>query len=1012
MKGWTSCNNCPIGYICASKSALPVLVSINQYATLNSLAASTCNAGFARTSGGTCYSCPSGYTSVGGNSIRCTPCPPGHECTSSNATPSKCTNNQHAYWMQKNCKDCTDAAQQCMFRDRNYIEPCPHGTYMPTGNSASLMCVPCPAGRSCHRKGTSTNCAAGTYSLEGDLHCHDCPVGASCTTSSYTLCTTGQYSAYGSTSCSACPLGHFCPEIHQDKQPCLPGTYQDGTSQLFCKHCAIGTTAAQYGSTTCTACSAGDYCPSPDKPAIKCPFGTYSTAGSTICKRCTDGYLCNSGETSATGSSTCSNGYICNPARELAGLFHNIPCPAGFKYKTGGDFASRLTGCEPCPSGSYCPAGTENAIACLPGHYCPPNTKYATEFPCAKGTFNSAPSANSIFSCGLCTAGKYCPGGTSTPFDCPPGSYCVSGTGDPLQSLCPGGTYSGDVARSASNECIICEAGHFCPVGSIIPTPCPPGTINPSTGKQYISECVLPAAGSQATTWGNSDATGAACTAGHYCPVGSFGSPFPCPAGTFTDDTDKVKADDCTACTAGFACEEGTGAGVKEKLKCAAGHYCPAGSSNPSQYPCPAGTYSANVDNDALGDCTASPCTAGFYCLEGTTKPIFECPKGHYCPAGTKTSFEFPCAAGTYNHITKLTQSSECFVCPQGNYCVAGSTEPTVCPVGTYAPGTGYEAAHDVSTSDSIKGCLACPAGQTCETAGTVTTTTCGTGFYSYVGTTTCLVCKIGHYCPDASTTGAKHDNDYICPAGYLCPSGMKVDPAVSGDTYKCPKGHYCLAGTSSATPCLAGTYNDQLGGDTAASCQTSPAGFFTRDAATTVGTPCTAGFYCPAGTTGAAAVPCPVGKMRKLTGAGQLSDCAACTAGYYCGQATAIPTICTQGSYCLSGSETPTSCPIGTFGAKVGLTATSECTDCLPGMFCSQQGLKSPDGLCDMGYFCISKATTPNPTDGTTGNVCVAGGFCDLGSFESVSCRPGTFNTNTGGTSEAECIACTPGKY
>ena len=34
------------------------------------------------------------------------------------------------------------------------------------------------------------------------------------------------------------------------------------------------------------------------------------------------------------------------------------------------------------------------------------------------------------------------------------------------------------------------------------------------------------------------------------------------------------------------------------------------------------------------------------------------------------------------------------------------------------------------------------------------------------------------------------------------------------------------------------------------------------------------------------------------------------------------------------------------------------------------------------------------------------------MGSFESVSCKPGTFRATTLATSEADCIACTPGKY
>jgi hypothetical protein len=197
----------------------------------------------------------------------------------------------------------------------------------------------------------------------------------------------------------------------------------------------------------------------------------------------------------------------------------------------------------------------------------------------------------------------------------------------------------------------------------------------------------------------------------------------------------------------------------------------------------------------------------------------------------------------------------------------------------------------------------------------------------------------------------------------------MTVNPTSAGDTYKCPKGYYCLAGTTSPVACLAGTYNANLGADAANDCIISPAGYYTLDASETVGIPCTAGYYCPAGTTGAAAVPCPVGTIRATTGAGVVGDCSTCPAGYYCGEATVTATICPQGSYCTAGSSVPLNCPAGTFGATVGLTSSASCQGCLPGMYCSQQGLQSPDGLCDIGYFCIQNAITPNPTDGTTGN-------------------------------------------
>jgi hypothetical protein len=282
------------------------------------------------------------------------------------------------------------------------------------------------------------------------------------------------------------------------------------------------------------------------------------------------------------------------------------------------------------------------------------------------------------------------------------------------------------------------------------------------------------------------------------------------------------------------------------------------------------------------------------------------------------------------------------------------------------------------------------------------------------------LVCKAGHYCPDASTTAVNHDDNYICAAGYLCPAGTTVEPSTNPTTYACPLGYYCTVGTTAAVNCLAGTYRSTTGGASVSDCAVTPAGKWTGVAATTTGTDCNAGYYCLAGSTSGTSIPCPVATVRATTGAGTLAECTICTKGYYCGEATSVPTICPQGSYCVAGSETGIGCPIGTFGASLGLTAIATntgtgdigCFSCYPGMYCSQVGLKAPDGLCDMGYFCVSKSSTPNPTDGTTGNACIAGGFCDMGSFKSVSCKPGTFNSATLATSEAECIACTAGKY
>jgi hypothetical protein len=151
--------------------------------------------------------------------------------------------------------------------------------------------------------------------------------------------------------------------------------------------------------------------------------------------------------------------------------------------------------------------------------------------------------------------------------------------------------------------------------------------------------------------------------------------------------------------------------------------------------------------------------------------------------------------------------------------------------------------------------------------------------------------------------------------------------------------------------------------------------------------------------------MPCPVGKFRATSGAGALADCIDCTAGFYCLAATVTPIICRQG-FCPAGSGSPSPCLAGSYAANTGLTQSSDCTTCTKGNFCSQPGLNAPDGLCDIGYFCNAGQTTSNPT------ICALGGYCDMGSFSTIPCAPGTFNPNTGGNSEKDCSACTPGFY
>ena len=52
----------------------------------------------------------------------------------------------------------------------------------------------------------------------------------------------------------------------------------------------------------------------------------------------------------------------------------------------------------------------------------------------------------------------------------------------------------------------------------------------------------------------------------------------------------------------------------------------------------------------------------------------------------------------------------------------------------------------------------------------------------------------------------------------------------------------------------------------------------------------------------------------------------------------------------------------------------------CSGGMFCQFAGLAEPTDNCSAGSYCSARATTPKPTDGTTGNICPPGFYCPAG--------------------------------
>ena len=79
---------------------------------------------------------------------------------------------------------------------------------------------------------------------------------------------------------------------------------------------------------------------------------------------------------------------------------------------------------------------------------------------------------------------------------------------------------------------------------------------------------------------------------------------------------------------------------------------------------------------------------------------------------------------------------------------------------------------------------------------------------------------------------------------------------------------------------------------------------------------------------------------------------------------------------------------------------------------YCDSQGLATPRGPCDAGYICTGGAYTETPTDGKTGSLCPAGGYCTPGSWQSDPCPPGTYSNTSGAINDKDCRDCDPGYY
>ena len=437
----------------------------------------------------------------------------------------------------------------------------------------------------------------------------------------------------------------------------------------------------------------------------------------------------------------------------------------------------------------------------------------------------------------------------------------------------------------------------------------------------------------------------------------------------------------------------------------------------------------------------SGPCTAGYYCLAGSTTPTqFPCGgESVYCPRGS--GLPVPAAAGRHT-VFEIDQPVESASARDASASNSSLAPPHIDEALFGAVHMGHLnylqhpiPVYNVSWNHSLSGLagyrqyawitlqgnplhattrtyqMLCQVGHYCHQGKQLP---CPVGVYGDrqgLQESRCTEpCIAGEYCPAGSVTPT------ICEPGYYCPDGNERVPCPPGTFGRisglkdrhcsglCKQGYYCPAGSTSATQiiCPAGRYG-AYGGHGDNGCT----GY------------CRTGYYCPAGSTNDSAVPCggisvycPIGSPLPVP----------VSRGFYStdGQINLreSQTLSEVGFYAVNGERFP--CPAGTYGALTGMTNSllldQHRNDSNYGNFCS--------GLCNPGYYCPKNSTSPTQLPcppgryGTTyGQIdalcqgtCPAGHYCPSGTITPIPCPAGVFGNTTGLTDSSCSTECWEG--
>ena len=588
-------------------------------------------------------------------------CPPGHYCPEGSSSPTACPpgfeSAARGLANVTQCQACTPGYQCPESGIVNATVPCDPGFYCP-GNDITPTYL-CPLGKFCAGGDPApVPCAPGSYAnVTGLAACLECDPSYYCLQGQIQPipCPSGSYCPAGTTA----PREFLCPNRTfsnrtllrslDECQDCLPGSYceVDGLSWptglcdegFFCGEGSNTPSPADgvdriYVGDTCVdqsdaevngVCPPGHYCPEGSSSPTACPPGFESAARGlanvTQCQACTPGYQCpESGTVNATVP--CDPGFYC-PGNDITPTYL---CPLG-KFCAGGDPApipcapgsyanvTGLAACLECDPSYYCLQGQIQPIPCPSGSYCPAGTTAPTEFLCPNSTFSNRTLLRALDECQDCLPGYYCEvDGLSWPTGlCDEGFFCGEGSNTPSPGDGVDRIYVGDTCVDQSDAEVngVCPPGHYCPEGSSSPTACPPGFESAARGLANVTQCQ-------------------ACTPGYQCPEsGTVNATVPCDPGFYCPGND-----------------------ITPTYLCPLGKFCAGG--DPAPIPCAPGSY-ANV----TGLAACLECDPSYYCLQGQIQPI-PCPSGSYCPAGTTAPTEFLCPNGTFSNRTLLRSLDEC----------------------------------------------------------------------------------------------------------------------------------------------------------------------------------------------------------------------------------------------------------------------------------------------------------------------------------------------------------------